>query len=347
MSNRAASSAWRVWIIAGSMAMAVGAGPGATLASDEPAKAVAPAQTGTVDAAARQALLESAAAVRAVTSLTFRAKEETALGSIKTSGDVLVKLLRSPSGVASFRVEGTYEAPAFPKRQIVGAVLDGKTIQWLQQEDESGTKDGKTFPLYTGKTLYERPLGAPEPGVSRVTLPSNTFREVFLNPDPFRQELDATSLSMEKPQTINGEDCLVVKAVLNRGNIERYIFISAIDKLPRRYVRSNFAGGGKLGDQTLDFSDVSMEKELKIEDIRLVAPVGFKTDTKTLADFPQLSPPPVVPRPPEPQPAMPTKGMTPEQEEEIRRKEEEMKRQEKEGKEPSKKSDEPSKEPKR
>lgn len=342
MSNRASAWVLRVSMVLALSALAGSVSPAWALESAEPGKASQPAPAAdVVDPAARQTLMDAAAAVKGITSISLKAKEETALGSIKTSGDVSVRLVRSASGAMSYRVEGSYEAPAFPRRQIVGAVLEGKTIQWLQQEDESSTKDGKQTPLYNAKTLYERPLGAPEPGVSRVTLPSNTFREVFMNADPFRQEIEGTNLTMEKPQTINGEECLVVRAVLNRGNIERIIYISAIDKLPRRYVRNNYAGGSRLGGQTLDFSELSMEKELKLQDIRLTPPAGFKTDTKTLADFPQLAPPPVNPRPPEVQP-VPTKGqrsqpaLTPEEEEAIKRKEEEMKN-------PSKKQDEPEK----
>jgi len=318
-------------------------------------KADAPATAAPVsDPAAKQALMDAAAAVRAITSMSFKAKEATELGSIKTRGEVSVKLSRSAAGVVSYRLEGFYEAPAFPRRQVVGAVLEGKTVQWLQVEDESGTKEGKQVALYTGKTLYERPLGAPESGVSRVTLPNNTFKEVFLNTDPFRQEIDAVSLSMEKPQTINGEECLVIKAVLNRGNIERLVYISAIDKLPRRYVRLNYASGSRLGGQTLDFSDLSMEKEFKLADVKLAAPAGYRTDTKTVADYPSMTPPPVVPNPPQLEP-VPSKrtpavpAMTPEQEEEMKRQHE---RDEEEKKNPSKEpskspSKEPSKEPKK
>lgn len=256
------------------------------------------------DPIAKQALDEAAMALKSLPPITFTATAKAVLGEpgkggLETGGKLAVRLLRSPTGTGhSYAIKGSYSAPAFSAgsgpRAIDGALIGGKTVMWMQAEDESRPdKDGKPALLYTKNTLYTRPMGAREPGLSFVTVPSDAFQVVFLEAEPFAQERAAAALTLEKPQSVAGEDCVVVQAMLSGGRIKRVVYLSALDKLPRRYEQYTLTDNGKvIGSRTFEFADLNMEKAFKADDLAPKAPSGWKTDVKTDADYPELRPQP-------------------------------------------------------
>lgn len=286
-----------------------------TIASAQPADAPAApaAPIVTADPAAKQALQDASDAIKSLPPITFRAKSTTGGAGLNIAGEVKVMLIRGKDGAGhSYRLEGTYAAPGLATdigpdgkpgktATVHGVNMLDKTFQWLQARDEMATdKDGKESLLYKAKTLVERPLMSGERGISKATLASETFKEVFLAAVPFAQELGAPTLMLDKPQTIAGEDCIVIKAMPSR-TIERLIIISAIDKLPRRYEQHVLTGDGKrILSRTYEYSEFNMDKSFKVEDLKLALPDGYTLDRKTEADYPK----PVVAQPaPKPAPA--------------------------------------------
>lgn len=279
--------------------------------AETPAAPAAPVVT--ADPAAKQALQDASDAIKNLPPITFKAKSTTGGAGLNIAGEVKVMLIRGKDGAGhSYRLEGNYAAPGLATdigpdgkpgktATVHGVNLLDKTFQWLQAKDEMATdKDGKESLLYKAKTLVERPLISGERGISKATLASETFKEVFLAAVPFAQELGAQTLTLDKPQTIGGEDCIVVKAMPSR-TIERMIIISAIDKLPRRYEQHVLTSDGKrILSRTYEYSEFNMDKSFKTEDLKLALPKGYTLDRKTEADYPK----PVVAQPaPKPAPA--------------------------------------------
>jgi hypothetical protein len=289
--------------------MIVLAAPTAALAQEAPANAPAPAAAATaeVDQAALRAIQESADAIKALGPVRFNAKSEMSLpggaNALKIGGEVTVRLIRHRDGVShSYALEGTYSGIGTTSgpdgNKVRGVMLENRTVQWLQSADERIERPAPATPVsYSAKTLVERPLKSNEPGISRATLASDTFREVFLAAQPFAQELQATKIAMQPAVTIDGDDCMVVKVTLSGGRIERIIAISAIDKLPRRYEQRVLQSGAEPMRRTFEFSKFDQDKTFTVEDLRIPLPEGWKLDKKTEADYPSLATPAAAAKP--------------------------------------------------
>lgn len=259
-----------------------------------------PAVAGSVDEAAKAALMAASEAIMNLPPVTFTAKSQTGGSGLNIAGTVKVKLIRGRNGLgSSYQLDGKYAAPGLARdtkpdgkdadfTTVLGASIEDKFVQWLQAKDETRKdKDGKDVLIYKAKTLVERPIKSAEPGISKATLASETFKEVFLNTNPFAQELGSPSITLDKPQTIGGEDCIVIRATTNQGKIERIITISAIDKLPRRYEQGVMNDGKRVMTRTFEFSDYNMDKSFGVEDLKLKMPAGYTLDRKTEADLPK------------------------------------------------------------
>jgi hypothetical protein len=307
---------WPLTIAAGSLLSL----PALALVQEAAPTAVAPTAApvpSTIDEGAKAALAASAEAIKNLPPVTFTAKSQTSGSGLTLGGTIKVKLIRGKDGTGhSYQIDGTYAAPGLAHdtkpdgkdagfTTILGANIQDQFVQWLQATDDvRKDKDGKDVVLYKAKTLVERPIRSAEPGISKATIASETFKEVFLPQSPFVQELGATSIVFDKPQTIDGEDCLVVRATMNQGKIERVIAISAIDKLPRRYEQGVLDKGKRTLTRTYEFTGFNMDKPLTIEDIKIKLPAGYTLDRKTDADYPQpAKPQPAAAAPPAGKPA--------------------------------------------
>ncbi|HYC99936.1 MAG TPA: hypothetical protein VEB22_01815 [Phycisphaerales bacterium] len=242
-----------------------------------------------VDPAAKKALEESVEAIKTLGPCTFTIKMSTeGLGKLGFSSDMNVKLIRgSAKGTHSFQMVGEFISPGGKPddTKVHAAYLEGKMGEWI---------DGSS------KTLYIRPLKkwkddpASKEVLSKVQTPSKAFEVLFMDPEPFKTELASTELTMEKSVNVNGEECQVVKANLAGGSAYRLVYISALDKLPRKYEQYMGKTGGPQQIRRFEVRDLNTDVKLTVADLRLKEPKDFKTDK---VDLPP-PPPPVAPSPP-------------------------------------------------
>lgn len=241
-----------------------------------------------VDPAAKKALDESADAIKNMGPCTFTVKMGTeGLGKFGLSAEMQVKLIRgSGKSGHSFQMLGEFNSPGGKPEDIKvnSAYIEAKMGEWIDEP---------------AKTLFIRPLRAvkADPAskevLSKVQTPSKAFEVLFLESDPFKSELAAPELTMEKAVAVNGEECQVVKATLAGGSAYRMVYISALDKLPRKYEQYMGKPGGLQQIRHFEVKDLNTETKLTVADIHLKLPAGFKTDKVDL-------PPPPPPPPPAP-----------------------------------------------
>lgn len=273
---------------------------------------------GQVDPGAKKALEETAEAVKNLGPCTFTIKMNTeGLGSFVYESEMKVKLIRdnkTPSG-HSYQILGDFKSPGGKEgdSKVNAAMIEGKTGEWIDD---------------AAKTLFIRPIrGVKSDVLSKVQTPSKAFEGVFLEANPFKAEIESPLLTMEKAETVNGEECQVIKAVLQGGSATRLIYISALDKLPRKYEQrmGKEQPGVKQQIRRYEVKDLNTEVKLTVADMHLKAPEGYKTD-KVDAPAPAAAAPaaPAAPK------LVPNgKGMTDEErlKEKQRQKEEQIEKQ--------------------
>lgn len=241
-----------------------------------------------VDPAAKKALDESADAIKNMGPCTFTVKMGTeGLGKFGLSAEMHVKLIRGNSKAGhSFQMVGEFNSPGGKPEDVKvnAAYIEAKMGEWIDEP---------------AKTLFIRPLKAvkADPAskevLSKVQTPSKAFEVLFLESDPFKSELAAPELTMEKAVSVNGEECQVIKATLAGGSAYRMVYISALDKLPRKYEQYMGKPGGLQQIRHFEVKDLNTEAKLTVADIHLKTPEGFKSDKVDL-------PPPPPPTPPAP-----------------------------------------------
>jgi len=262
---------------------------------EEAPKAVQPAQSAQVDPAAKKALEEAVEAVKNLGPCTFTVKMETeGLGNFAFDASLSVKMIRGKNKDShSYQMLGEFKAPGGKPddTKVNAAMIEGKMGEWIDADPKV-------------KTLFIRPTKGVKPAdqagkdvLTKTMTPSKAFDVMFLEAEPFKAELKAPELTMEKAATVNGEECQVVKATLQGGTAYRLVYISALDKLPRKY--EQFMGkpgpGIKQQIRRFEIKDLNTEGKLSLDDIHLKAPEGFKTD-KVDAPPPPPPPPPAAPK---------------------------------------------------
>lgn len=206
-----------------------------------------------VDEQAKAALLDAVKAIKEAPGLTFNSKRGTeGMAQMTMGGEGQVKLIRSatPSSTMAFAFKGKTDVVLEGTIQR-DMMTDSKTVTWV---DDKAQK------------IFESPMvqGAEGSGVVyRV-------REIMIMPplrdeEPFASELKAGKIVMEAPAVIAGEQCQVVRAVIKEGQTDRVIYISALDRLPRRYEMVVYLQPGKGGDNgrmamVYEMSDLKTDK---------------------------------------------------------------------------------------
>jgi hypothetical protein len=299
------------------------ANPGAKVPHIPPPPAVPAAPVGHVDPAAKKALEEASEAVKNLGPCTFTVKMGTeGLGNFAFESNMKVKLIRGKTkGTDSYQMIGDFKSPGGKEgdTKVHAAMLEGKTGEWIDDDPKV-------------KTLFIRPTkGGPKSEVlTRTMTPSKAFDIVFLDPEPFKAELAAPDLTMEKDATVNGEECQVVKATLQGGSAYRLVYISALDRLPRKYEQFMGKPDQKQQIRRFEIKDLT-DAKLTVEDLRLKAPDGYKTDK---VDAPP--PPPPAPVAPSSKEDPSVKGKTDPANEKEREKEKEKEKSKEKNKEAEK-----------
>jgi hypothetical protein len=278
---------------------------------------------GQADPAAKKALEESAEAIKNMGPSTFTIVMSTeGLGKFGLSSNMKVKLIKATAKGAgnSYQMVGEFVSPGGKPddTKVNAAYLEGKMGEWIDE---------------TAKTLFIRPLRAVKTDtaskevLSKVQTPSKAFEVLFLDPDPFKTELGLTDLTMEKAANINGEECQVVKATLAGGTAYRLIYISALDKLPRKYEQYMGKAGGPQQIRRFEIKDLN-EAKLTVQDLHLKLPAGFQTDKVDLPPPPPPAPP-VDPNAPKKESLKDKKDPAKDKEDEKRKDEERQKAKDK------------------
>lgn len=243
-----------------------------------PAAVPAPAAN-QVDPVAKKALEESADALKNMGPCTFTIEMRTeGLGpSFKFESTMKVKMIRGKTpGTSAYQMLGDFTSPgAQPEDSKVNAVLfEGKSGEWIDE---------------AAKTLFIRPLkGVKSPVLSKCMTPNKAFEVMLLDAEPFKGEINALQLEMQKAEAVDGEACQVVKATLDKNaSAFRFVYISALDKLPRKYVQVMGKPGGKQQTRSFVLKDFK-DAKLTLDDLHLKAPAGFKVDK---VDAPPPPPP--------------------------------------------------------
>lgn len=263
-----------LWMGMLSVAGLVGsAGQAFAQGAEMPAPQAVGTAAGHVDPAAKKALEEAAEAVKYLGPCTFVVKMETeGLGNFAFESSMKVKLIRGKTkGTDSYQMVGEFKAPGGKEgdTKVNAALIEGSVGEWIDD---------------AAKTLFIRPTKGPKTDdaskavLSKSMTPSKAFDIVFLEAEPFKAELAAPELSMEKAATVNGEECQVVKATLGGGSAYRLIYISALDKLPRKYEQYMGKPGAKQQIRRFEVKDLNTESKVTLSDIHLKAPEGYKID---------------------------------------------------------------------
>lgn len=209
-----------------------------------------------VDEQAKAALLDAVKAIKEAPGLTFNSKRGTeGMAQMTMGGEGQVKLVRSatPSSSMGFAFKGKTDVVLEGTIQR-DMMTDSKTVTWV---DDKAQK------------IFESPMvqGAEGSGVVyRV-------REIMIMPplrddEPFASELKAGKIVMEAPAVIAGEQCQVIRSVIKEGQTDRVIYISALDRLPRRYEMVVYLQPGK-GENNGRMAMVYEMSDLKVEKLDL------------------------------------------------------------------------------
>ncbi|MFT3686792.1 MAG: hypothetical protein QM783_18035 [Phycisphaerales bacterium] len=262
-----------------------------------PAPGVAPAEASVpivVDPAAKKALEDAAQAVKDLGPCTFTIEMHMdGMKDFKFESTMKVKMIRGKAaGQHAYQMMGDFFVPGGDGDPVVKATLfEGKTGEWIDDKN---------------KTLFIRPVKstATDPAsknvLNKCMTPNKAFEVLLLETNPFKDELDdkTTSLSMEKSEKVGDEECQVIKAT--RGTKPnsasyRYIYVSALDKLPRKYVQVMGLPGTQQQVRRFEIKDLNTESKVSLDDLHLKLPDGYKLD--------KMDPPP----PPPPAPPAPAK----------------------------------------
>ena len=280
----------------------------------------APAPKPQVDEQAKAILSESAAAIKAMTGVTYTGERAlSGQNQFNMHTNAQVKFIRdaaSPSTSALW-VKGRMLPPMQQERDVLVGFAEG-TVVWAD---------------YNNNTVLERKAVAADAVQDVKRVRDQVIPDVFFEREPFEKMMRSPEVTVVGVQEVNGEKCQVVKtwnAPTQRG---ANLFISMNDRLPRRLEFISGFKGGKDGmaSFTLDIKDLKLAPELKAADLKVETPAGFqrradeakKPDAKPTDNTPLPHPPgaqapttdaskPVVsPTPPPPQPAGVVGGFPP------------------------------------
>ncbi|MFN0010821.1 MAG: TlpA family protein disulfide reductase [Phycisphaerales bacterium] len=224
----------------------------------------APAAAPQVDEQAKTILMESAAAIKAMTGVSYKAKrslEGQAQFTMKTEGEVkFVRDSATPSASAMW-IKGRLQFPMQDARDVYVAFANGQA-SWVD---------------FRQNTVFDKKVVAADtaPEVKRVK--DQLVPEFFVEREPFEKTLRSQDLTVTGVEEVNGEKCQVVRTWSAASQRGAKIFISMNDRLPRRFEPISGLKGAEGGQAsfTLDIRDLKVEPDLKAADIQVDVPQGF------------------------------------------------------------------------
>lgn len=234
-------------------------------------------QAPAADSPAKAILRQSAAAIKAANSISFKLKiygEGGILGGAPGM-EADEKMLRAPTNSNAWliraigRATGTSttrdSSPAKPSDPSAFDFVWGlNSVQWVD---------------HTEKTVYTRPPNATR-GKSIQSAASAKQRYLML-PSPFQKELLPAEFTMEDPVTADGVLCDVISTGGDRGSHDRYT-IAQSDHFPRR-IEKIFDTERVSGRHVTEFTNVKINEDISETYFRVVVPEGYKEDVQEAA----------------------------------------------------------------
>ncbi len=211
-----------------------------------------------VDAAAEQVLRDSAEAIKGLESVSYKAKRFYSGGPLDGLLDISgeVKLVRTDAAPAMWLSGSIGVKNQEPTEFTAGS--DGKTYSWIDKSNN---------------TVYERPMTE---GKARQTIENYTNQvlfDVFVAPEPYKGALEAANLKQTGVEEIGGVLCNVIEASTDDGRKTVY-HIGVADLLPRREAMVGTNNVAKV----LEIADLQADAGLKVADLAVAVPEGFKVD---------------------------------------------------------------------
>lgn len=215
---------------------------------------------GQVEAAAEQVLRDSAEAVKALDSVSYKAKRFYSGGPLDGLLDISgeVKIVRS-------------EASPNPALWLTGSIgvknqepttftagSDGESYSWLDKNTN---------------TLFERPMADRKARQTIENYTNQILLDIFVEAEPYSGALEAASLKQTGVEEIGGVLCNVIEAATEDGRRTVY-HIGVADLLPRR---ESMVGTNEVA-KVLEIQDLQANGEVKAEDLAIVLPAGFAVD---------------------------------------------------------------------
>lgn len=174
------------------------------------------------DPAAKQLVEESAAALRALKSISFTVNRETeGLGGLKLAGESKVQFIRTEvMNDYTFSALGTAELATEASAPHWLSVIRGKRVIWVDQE---------------AKKFFDEPNSPQAEGFKWISrLRDVVIPPFLLDKEPLDKAVKGRRFVPEPAEEIKGELCQVVRVILEEKKMEQLIAIGS-DKLPRKF----------------------------------------------------------------------------------------------------------------
>lgn len=232
-------------------------------------------QAPVADSPAKAILRQSAAAIKAAKSISFKLKifgeggilggapgmetDEKMLRAPNNANTWLIRAIGKGSGTSTSR-ENPSGAGAKPADSSDFDFVWGVNhVQWIDHAE---------------KTVFTRPPTGLR-GKSFQSASSAKLRYLML-PTPFQKELLPAEFVLEEPVTADGVLCDVVSTTGDRGSRDRYT-IGQTDRFPRR-IEKIFDSERVTGRYVTEFTNVKLDEELSENYFKIPVPDGYKED---------------------------------------------------------------------
>lgn len=204
------------------------------------------------------------AAIKKVTSVQYTSRRE-------ISGP-LAKRLSPAQGTVIY----TMKSPEDPPKYRIGVRMKPRNSE--EELRFTVGSDGDLFYLIDpAKKMVYADIDPAVAG-NRGGIAQGLVMQEYLAADPFGDELKADTIAYQGTQSVDGEDCQVVRVVYGRGQ-ESIWYFSTQDYLPRRRDRLFKGREGEVSGLTVVLTDLVVSPTPDDNAFKLEAPQGFtKTD---------------------------------------------------------------------
>ncbi|HYC99935.1 MAG TPA: redoxin domain-containing protein [Phycisphaerales bacterium] len=286
------------------LALSAAAQPPAAPATPPAAPATPPAggavemsDTPKDDPEARRLLTECVAAISKMGPVSFKGRYAMSGAAMVIDGKGEIRFVRNNAAPqdSQFWGRGKLQMPALDRPEFhVSRYVDDKGAKRIAWQDDAA------------KAVFDRPEG-PGPdgketdgGRQAGLVLRSMLLPAFVSPTaPFADELKEAKAGADvikspciflPDETIGGEPCKVVKVIFKKGQAERTIWISAKDKLPRKY--EQFRNGLPRFWEITDL--VMLESDQGKNAARMPLPDGYRSDKNDLGGAPLANTPPAT-----------------------------------------------------